>query len=227
MLVFSGCVSAPKVEADRGGLAGVRRIAIVDLKQPNSAMVQNFGLAMGFGAIGGAAQGAANAANTKSFSAAIAAHVPTLNDTLIATLSMGLKEDGYDVVLVSDQKPGPSADKKTWDFSNVHADADALLCIWAPWVGYISPPQTFKYQPQVGVRVQLTDARTQKILYTKYYFVGYKPAAIAEENLPAPEGPRFKSSDELNQHADQAEDVLIDCGKIGAQRIAADLRKIP
>jgi hypothetical protein len=222
-LAMTACAIAPNVEANRTALAGIKRVAIVDLKLPNAAMVQNFGLAMGFGAIGGAAQGGSNADKSKTFSASIANHVPSLNDALVAAVVSGLTQEGYEVTVIGDQKPNPSSDRKIWDVSKIHTDADAILVVWAPLCGYVSPPQVMHYEPQIMIRAQLTVTKNQEHLYLKTFFVGYKAASISAECVPATGGNRYKSFEDLNLHASDAADTLIACERIGAQKISRDL----
>jgi hypothetical protein len=222
-LAMTACAIAPNVEANRTALAGIKRIAVVDLKLPNAAMVQNFGLAMGFGAIGGAAQGVSNAERTKTFSASIANHVPSLNDALVTAVVSGLTQQGYLVTVIADQKPEPSSDKKIWDISKIHTDADAILVVWAPLCGYVSPPQAMHYEPQIMIKAQLTATKNQEQLYLKTFFVGYKAASISAECIPASNGNRYKSFEDLNLHASDAADTLIACERIGAEKISRDI----
>jgi hypothetical protein len=217
------CAIAPTIDANRTGLAGVKRVAVVDLDRPNNAVVQNFGLAGGFGAIGGAIQGASNDDNSKVFTASIAKHIPTLNQALVSSVMDVLTKQGYEVTVIKDQKPSPGTDKKIWDLSKIHTDADAVLVVWAPLCGYVSPPNSLHYEPQVMIRVQLTKKRSQENLYLKTFFVGYKAASISAENLPAGTGNRYKSFEDLNLHASEAADGLIACEKIGAEKIGQDL----
>ncbi len=224
-MAFTGCAIAPTVEANRASLAGLRRIAVVDLGLPNAAMVQNFGLAGGFGAIGGAVQGASNADKSKAFSAAIADHVPSLDEALVAAVVAGLSKAGYEVTVIKDQKPGPGPDRKIWDVSKIHTDADGVLIVWAPLCGYVSPPQSAHYQPQVMIRSQLSSAKSHENLYLKTFFVGYKAASISAESLRAGPGPRYKSFDDLKLHASEAADELIACERIGAAKIVQDLAR--
>jgi len=222
-IALTSCAIAPTIEANRTALAGVKRVAVVDLNLPNSARVQNFGLAGGFGGIGGAIQGATNADNSKVFTASIAKHDPTLNEALVSSVVDVLTKQGYQVTVIKDQKPSPDTDKKIWDLSKIHTDAGAILVVWAPLCGYVSPPQSLHYEPQVMIRVQLSETKSQQNLYLKTFFVGYKTASISAECLPAGTGNRYKSFEDLNLHASEAADGLIACEKIGAMKIGLDL----
>lgn len=223
-LVLAGCVSAPNVAADKATLTRIKRVAVLDLHAPDVVMVQNFGLAMGFGVIGGAIQGGSNAANSKAFTAAIAQHKPSLNDALVASVSQSLRDSGFEVTVVGNQKPKKAADGRSDDFSDIHVDADAILVVWAPLKGYISPPQSLKYEPQVAIRARLLDATTKKDLYFKTFYVGYKTAVIAMEDIPSDSRYRYGSFDTLMSKAGDAADGLISCETIGARRIASDLK---
>ena len=103
-------------------------------------------------------------------------------------------------------------------------DADAILVVWAPLRGYISPPHSFNYEPQVMIRAHLVDATTKKDLYFKTFFVGYKAAVINEDDIPSESRYRYRSVDTLLSQAADAADGLISCETIGAHRIAADLK---
>jgi len=223
-LTLAGCAVAPTVETDKATLQKIKHVAILDLQMPDLVTIQNAGLLGGFGAIGGAIQGGSNADKSKAFTAAIAQRKPSLYEALVSAVAQSLKESGFEVTIVQGQKPKKAADGKSDDYSDIHVDGDAFLVVWAPLKGYVSPPQSLSYQPQVMLRARLVDAATKKDLYFKTFFVGYKVAVIAQEDIPAAPGHRYKSFDSLLANAGDAENVLINCEAIGARKIAADLK---
>ena len=221
---LNGCQVGPSVDANLSALSNVKRIAVMNMHKPEYVMVQNFGLAMGFGAIGGAIQGGSNADKSKQLTAVLSSHKPTLNDTLVAAVASSLRTDGYDVVVVDNAQDALTPDKKHFDLSRIHVQADATLIVVPLMTGYISPPNTAKYQPQLMVRAQLTETRTQQDLYLKVFFVGYKAASIGNEDLPADVQFRFGSFDDLMNRAEFAAAGLESCERTAAGKVAADLR---
>jgi len=222
-LFLSGCAISPTVEANRAALSGIKHIAVVDLGFPNTASVRNSGIGGGLGVIGGAIEGAANAENSKSFSATIANHVPTLHEALVSAVADDLIKQGYQITIIKDQKPSRSSDRHAWDFSKIHTDADAVLVVCAPLCGYVCSAHSVHYEPQVMIKVQLSDTKSQAMLYQKTFFVGYKAVSIRAEDISADDLKRYKSFDDINLHASEAVDELIACEVTGAKKIVRDI----
>lgn len=223
--ILTACSIAPNLEVNHAALKKVKRIAVVDLGLPNIAMVQNYGIAAGFGVIGGAAEGASNADKSKVFSAAIAEHKPSLNEALVTAVANGLSQAGYEVIKIEQQRPRFDTKKQVFDVSNVPTDADAILLVWAPLSGYVSPPQSSSYRSQVMIKCQVSSRSGAGELYLKTFFVGYKAASISADCLALPSGldRRYKDFEELRLNAGSAVDELIACEKIGAAKIVEDL----
>lgn len=225
-LALAGCVSVPNIEMPHASASSIKRIALLKTPTPvpRNVLVMNMGgAAMAFGVVGGLVQGGTNANHSKQF-AAVLAKYPSLSEEMMADVERSLKADGYDVTVVRDQAPKPSADGKGDDYSAVHVDADAILSVWFGVVGYVSGPYSAHYEPAVIVKARLLDAKTKRDLYFKTFCVGYKMKIENAVMIPADPQYRFGSFDDLMARADDAVAGLLSCEKLTADRIGWDLR---
>ena len=139
-----------------------------------------------------------------------------------------LKQDGFDVILVRDQKPVPSADGKTDDYSDVHVDADAILSVWTASFGYVSPPNSTHYEPSGVVRVRMLDAKTKADIYFKTFVIGWKLPMKQSVYLETDERYRYKSIDAfVSSRGWRALRGLLEAESLVAQRVQADLAAQP
>jgi hypothetical protein len=225
VLLVAGCVSVPKIEADGNVKSKIKRIALLPIGEPQNVQVVNIGGTAGaFGLIGGLVQGTTNVEHSKKFVEAVKSLKPTLSEALTSAMIQGLKSDGYDVVIVSGQKPKLAADHKSLDFSDIKVDADAILAVWFGVVGYMSSPYSTHYEPWVAVRAQMVDAQAKKDVYFKLFCIGYK--AKIENSVPLPADPRYRftSFDDIMAHSGDAFHGLVDCAEIAAKQISSDLK---
>jgi hypothetical protein len=224
-LVFSGCVSAPRVEADKVALRSARSIALLRVQEPRAIDVANMGGAAGaFGLVGGIAQGINNSNRTEEFVAALRERNHSFAGPLRAQLVEALQKDGYQVT-VTDLHPAVASDKKSDDFSAIRVEEDLILLVWIGHTGYVSHPYSLQYEPWVLVSARLLDARTKRDLYWKSFTVGYDMKIKRVVNLPAAEHHKFKSHSDVMQRIDQAITGLVESHRLAVQAIASDLKR--
>lgn len=222
-LVFSGCVSAPRIEADKAALKSARSIALLRVQEPRAVDVANLGGAAGaFGLIGGIAQGINNSNRTAEFATALRERKQTFAEPLRAKVVEALQKAGYQVT-VTDQQPTLASDKKSDDFSAISVQEDLILLVWIGHTGYVSQPYSLHYEPWVLMSARLLDARTKRDLYWKNFTVGYDMKIKQVVNIPASERYKFKSHSDIMERLDEAIAGLVDSHNLAAQTIAAEL----
>ena len=142
-VLLGGCVTAPHVEADRNAVARLRRIALLSIPEPREIPVANMGgAASAFGLVGGLVQANNNLGQAKQFADYLKSKNLDIGRHFEDEIAGSLRDAGYEVVLVTDQKPKVASDGKSDDYSGIHVDADAILSIWSRSFGYVSPPST-------------------------------------------------------------------------------------
>jgi hypothetical protein len=225
MLLLSGCVSVPNIEADKTVAAQIKRVVVLGIHEPANVQVANIGGApMAFGAIGGLIQGATNVDHSKQFAEALRQQKQSLSEPMLTAITQSLREDGFEVTVAADQKPKLAADGKSDDYSDVHVDADAILSVWFGVVGYMSSPYSTHYEPWVLIKARLLDAKTKKDIYFKTFCVGYKMKIENAVMLPADPKYRYSSFDDLMAHTSDAAAGLVNCEEITAKQIGLDLK---
>ncbi len=225
VLLLTGCVSVPNIEADKAATTQIKRIAVLGIHEPGNIQVANLGGgAMAFGAIGGLIQGVTNVDHSKQFVEVLKQQKQSLSEPLERAVTEALKADGFEVTVARDQKPKLAADGKSDDYSEVHVDADAILSVWFGVVGYMSAPNSTHYEPWVLIKARLLDAKTKKDIYFKTFCVGYKMKIENAVMLPADPKYRYKSFDDLMAHTSDAAAGLVNCEEIAAKQIGLDLK---
>lgn len=225
VVLLSGCASVPKIEADRAVTGQIKRVAVLGVQEPAVVEVANLGgAASAFGLVGGLIQGSVNADHAKQFGEALKQQKLSLAEPLERAVAEALKADGFEVTVDRDQKPKPSADGKSDDYSDVRVEADAILSVWFGVVGYISAPNSTRYEPWVLIKAHLFDARTKKDIYFKTFTVGYKMKIENAVWLAADGQYRYKSFDDVMSRVSHAAAGLVNCEEIVAKEIGADLK---
>src|SRR5262245_33603730 len=137
LLVAGGCApSVPHIALDKGARPGIRRIALLEVAEPQQHVVVNMGGgAMAFGLIGGLAQAGANQSNTTEFTKRMKDRNLTLGAAMVTALREELPKYGYDVAYLSGVRPGMKSDRKEVDYGNVQTAADAVMAEWCVAAG--------------------------------------------------------------------------------------------
>ena len=225
-LALQGCVTAPNVEVDKAAAVQTKRIALLAIPDPHEIDVADIGGGAGFfGIVGGLIQAKMNSDHGQQFADFLKKKNISLAQSLMSAIMDALKRDGYEVSVVSGQKPKRAADGKSDDYSDVHVDADAILSVWfGPDMGYVSPPNDGDYQPWVLIKVRLLDAKTKKDIYYKTIVVGWKMRIKESIYLEADEKYRYESFDLFVAKEDEAAAGLLDCERLVAKQVGSDLK---
>jgi hypothetical protein len=224
-LLLGGCASAPNVDIDHAAAARIKRIAILGVPEPANIEAANLGgTASAFGLIGGLVQGSNNVDRAKKFTATLKQQNFSPAESLLHAMEQSLKAQGFDVVIVRDQKPKLSADGKSDDFSGIHVDADAFLAAWFGVDGYVSQPFSTHFEPWVLIKAHLLDATSKHELYFKTFVVGWKMKIDNAVFLSPDPKFQFGSFDDLIAQAPLAASGLNHCNELAAQKVGADLK---
>lgn len=225
LALFSGCASVPKVEMSRDSAARLKKIALLDVTEPHDVQVADLGGAAGaFGLVGGLIQAASNADNAKKFTAAIKEQKVSFSNALLGALERALKADGFEVVRLPNQKPKLAGDGKSDDFSDVRGEADAFLASGFGAFGYVSQPNSTRYEPWVVIKVRLVDATSKQDLYFKSFMLGWKMKIENAVSLSVDQEFRYNSFDDLMARAPHAIAGLVRSCEIVSLQVGEDLR---
>jgi hypothetical protein len=189
-------------------VATVHRIALIPPHGPDQYLVGSnrsassiTGNASLLGDIVNATQ-ASNSTNTR-FNAEVAAVKPSLADDLGIAIKTALQQDGYVVVPAALAPDQPGTLHK--DFSALNGQADAALEVAIVDAGY-AYSTGHPYEPSIDIIVQLTDLRTQKLLFRKTYsYSHYKPQNMNTDDMITPAaGYEFRGGGELLKDPNRA-----------------------
>jgi hypothetical protein len=227
-LMLGGCITAPSVNADRGATGQMRKIALLSIPEPSEIPVANIGgAAAAFGLVGGLVQADINLGQAKDFAAYLKAKNLDVARHFEEELTLALRTAGYDVIVVSGQRPKVAADGKSDDYSGVHVDADAILSIWSRSFGYISPPNTTHYEPSGVVMVRLLDSKSKADLYFKTFVVGWKLPIKQSIYLETDPKFRYHSIDQFKATQDEAIQGIFEAERLISQHVKEDLAPPP
>lgn len=196
-----GCASAPQQAFDQGPIAKVKVIGLLDVQEPAEyAAVNMGGVAFMFGAVGGAAQGQSNKAQSAKFTAVIRRDFNAAR-RMQQQLTEKLQAKGYEVVPLAGQRPVLNGEKP--DYSGIQSDADVFLEVGLLSVGYLSEPNALSYSPSIKAAARVISRELGTRLYFQSFAYGEKwgtPKGM--ELLPAAAGSSMRSFDALIENPD-------------------------
>jgi hypothetical protein len=232
---LTGCISIPRQEFSKSANQGIKKIALVPPSEPRELSVTNlggagsaFGLigaAIAAGLIGAAIAAADQESKSSDFTQQMWRQKLEAGKRLAQTVEAQLKSEGYDVTLLSGQRPVAIDEVESeFDYSRIKTDADAILHIWFAGVGYISPGGSPDYVPQVAVRARLLAVSTRSQLYYQAFMYGWNPNVENIAHLPAPGKYAYGDFETLMASSNEAAEGLQQgAWEIGA-RIGKELR---
>jgi hypothetical protein len=229
LIVLAGCAAVPKQALDQDAARSIRKIAVIEAREPVKYVVLNFGHpGMLFGAIGGAAAGAAMEANGTQFTNALRDKGFGISKRLSDKAASTLAAVGYEVIRVPDVREVKD-DKIVLDYRNVQTDADAILNVTPTMVGYISTRGFNDYVPAVGVIVELVSKGKDQVnrLYQDRFMFGWEPSAGQWIHVAAPPAYRYSSFENLMSRSAEAGEGLLMGAELVSERLAKDLAKKP
>lgn len=199
----------------------VRSIAIASIAEPQSEQILNVGTALSPSSDTTLTQ--PRVENSTVYTQLLAARKTQFVPDLVSTLANSLKDDGYAVSYLPDQRAFITPDGKSEDLTQVHTDADAVLVIRFTGAGYVSSPLERSYQPWVTVSARLLRNSNKEELYFKTFSGGYQMTADSSVSLPSSSRYRYLYFHDLTASVDQSIQGLRDSIKDIAVYLGHDL----
>lgn len=175
-LTLFGCASTPKIALSSEKKQSIKRIALVEIPEPEKHEV-NPGQVTGgqalymFGALGGAVLGGIEASRittaSNRFTTAATPLKPALSSSLTAGLEKGLLAKGYEVIKI--KQPPKQMDGKEYDLSKVDGNPDTIL-IPTLSAGYDAYGN--KASPRVTLSVALYSKSNSEKIFSDVYVYG-------------------------------------------------------
>ena len=160
-------------EIDSSSASEIKKIGILEIKQPMNMNVENLGGAgAAFGLVGGLAQAGVNNSHSDTYQRTLSERQVPIMEHLRRAVENELRTYQYDVEYLQGQSSTRENDAKG-DYSDVKTDANAILNIWITQFGYVSPPSSSGYIPFVVVRARLIEAKTRREMFFKTYTCGW------------------------------------------------------
>ena len=235
LLLIVGCSRSAFQPLDfdkinKKGYSPIKTIALTRIDEPVEINVGTEGTPgkSFFGLMGAAAGWSIDKSRSKSFRQALNEHDILFAPAMVESLQQELTKKGYEFIYLQNQAIMPAADGKSFDFSQIQTDADAILFVYLYSVGYRAPKGfDKKYYPMLIVSVNLLDGYSKAPMYLKSFTMlrseKYYGAEYSEIMIPDA-GFYFDSIDALMSNIDEAAQGIKDCqGKIAA-RIAEQLK---
>jgi hypothetical protein len=199
----------------------IRSIAIVNIAEPQSEQILNVGTAIGPSSDTRLSQ--PRIENSATYTQLLADRKTIFVPGLVKTLGTALTADGYAVSYLPDQHAFMTADGKSEDLTQVHADADAILIIRFTGAGYVSSPLERSYQPWVTLSARLLRNSNREEVYFKTFSGGYQMTADSVVSLPSSSRYRYLYFHDLATSVDQSIQGLRDSVNDIANYLAKDL----
>jgi hypothetical protein len=226
LAVLTGCSTGK--DLDVKAAASIHRIAVIAPYSPDYYLAgsnRDPNSIAGSVSLVGDIIKANNADNdiNRQFRAGLAKENLTLGADIAAAIQTTLQQDGYEVVSVDLPSKQPAALHD--DLSSLKGKADAALDIaildagYAYWTGH-------PYEPSVDMTVQLTDLRSQMVIFRRTYsYSRYQPQGfVTDEMIPPASGFDFKNGRLLSQDPSRAAAGLKSCEQPIATKIGAALK---
>ncbi len=174
LLVLGACAGAPKLDAAKDKLAGIKTIAVTIAPEPKGYFVTDLGSpgAM-FGLIGAAISIADQNSKQGKLTSALQAQKFAANAPLAEKVAAGLRAMGYDAT-VEQQPWGEVEGKITLKYEDIRSNADAVLVLPTANVGFIAPRMGADYDPTVLTAAILLDRDRKTQIYRGFHSAGYK-----------------------------------------------------
>lgn len=226
LVVLTGCSTGK--DLDVTAAASIRRIAVIEPYSPDYYLVgsnRSPYAVTGNGSILGDIIKASNAEDdtNRQFRAGLAKENLTLGADIAAAIQTALNQDGYDVVSVN--LPSKQPAKLHTDLSSLKGKADAALDIAILDAGY-AYSSGHPYEPSVDITVQLTDLRSQAVIFRRTYsYSRYKPDGFVTDEMISPaSGFDFKNGHLLSQDSSRAAAGLRSSTQPIATKVGAALK---
>jgi hypothetical protein len=221
-----GCATFHHQSYHRGASPSAPRLVVLDMLVPRKIRVVNAGGVSGaFGLIGMVIGESEEQRKTSRFTDRTWDRVSDMGERMVQSVGDELRKSGYVVTRLRDRWPlqkGEVDDDDDRDYSQIAADADAILDLSFVTVGYFA--QTADYRPWVVVRARMISMKDKSRLYAQEFSYGDGRPDKTNEHFAAEPGYAYRSFDALMDKADEASAGLSAAVAPIAGRISEQLR---
>jgi hypothetical protein len=133
-----------------------------------------------------------------------------------------LKNTGYEITTVPVKRTDKSDDVKASIKKIQGQDANLAIDLFS---SYLAAGASTDYFPSVVMLAELTDAKTQAMLYREAYHYGYNNGNKEVVHIDAPAVCKFKDIDALTADMDVTRKCLMDSIDILVKQLTTDLKK--
>jgi hypothetical protein len=192
--LMASCAS-PDVLSEQAA-SRIRTIALLQIAEPQVDLIENFGKR--------------NESHSSVYSQMLVEHDVHLSALLAEALARRLGDSGYRVTYLALGDAAGYSGALASDSQSARADADAILVVHLNNVSYVSPDRDTALQPWAVADVQLFDARTGELIYTRSFNAGYAGASGKSVRLPVDPHYRYLTAGELESKFDDSSRGLKD-----------------
>jgi hypothetical protein len=176
--VLAGCNSFPTQEYNKAGNSRVHVIALAPVGLPDKPQSMTLNaVGNNFGLIGGIVEATRASNASGELVTALAVGNLEYKDYLPQRIISNLQSAGFEVVALTGTRSSGESGKF---LSNVPQapGADAVLDVYANYLGYVAAGAKTDYRPAVHIEARLLDTKTQKVLFAdQIYYNNFAPGS--------------------------------------------------
>jgi hypothetical protein len=223
-LVVTGCATKFEKQAfNSEASAGIKKIAVQqwsDQDEYPARVVNHPG--MSFGLIGAVVTAADTASKTKKLNDVLDPNKTNLTADFYAKALPGLRQLGYEVVAVPVKRGAQAVEVNNAVRVTQGQDAFLLLNIEG---AYLAAGASTDYFPSVVMTAELSDSKSQAVLYKEAYHYGYNDGNKDVVHIEAASDCKFSDIDRLIANIEKTRTCLTASVDILVKQMVADLKK--
>jgi hypothetical protein len=192
---LAGCNSFPTQEYNKAGNTRVHVIALAPVGLPDKPQSSTLNaVGNNFGLIGGIVEATRASNASGEMVTELTAGNLDYKSYLPEKIISDLRSAGFEVVVLPGTRSSAESGKFLSDVPQAPG-ADAILDIYASYVGYVAAGSKTDYRPAVHIEARLLDANTQKVLFAdQIYYNNFTPRS-AKTAITIEPDPRWAFSD--------------------------------
>lgn len=176
--VLAGCNSFPTQEYNKAGNSRVHVIALAPVGLPDKPQSMTLNaVGNNFGLIGGIVEATRASNASGELVTELAVGNFEYKDYLPQRVVSNLQSAGFEVVALSGTRSSGESGKFLTNVPQAPG-ADAVLDIYANYLGYVAAGAKTDYRPAVHIEARLLDTKTQKVLFAdQIYYNNFAPGS--------------------------------------------------
>lgn len=220
LAALAACSTFPTQEYNKDANAAVHVIAIAPIGMPDEPQVTIVNaVGNSFGLIGALVEASRASNASKEAATALQTGNFAYKTYLPVEIDNGLKADGFQTIVLPGTRTGADAQKFLATLPPA-TGADAVLDIYVTYIGYVAAGATTPYHPAVHIQAQLTDLKTNKVLFADQVFYNNFLPKQAKKAISIEPDPKFAFADRAAMVAapgDVSKDLREACGAVAAE----------